>query len=102
LADTPNTPNTESSNVQYNLPTLSNRGKPPVRYEPDLQSKVKYPISNYVSSHMLSRSYASFVSQLSSIFIPSNVQKALADTKWTAAMVEEMTTLEEKKKLGML
>jgi hypothetical protein len=50
-----------------------------------------------VSSHKLSRSYALFVSQLSSISIHSNVQEALADPKWTAAMVEEMTSLEEKK-----
>ncbi|CAJ2659174.1 unnamed protein product [Trifolium pratense] len=95
LHDTTNTPNTESTNIQYNLPPRSNRGKPPVRYEPDLQSKVKYPISNYVSSHKLSRSYASFVSQLSSISIPSNVQEALADPKWTDAMAEEMTALEK-------
>lgn len=95
LHDTTNTPNTESTNVKYDLPTRSNRGKPPVKYEPDLQSKVKYPISNYVSSHKLSWSYASFVSQLSSISIPSNVQEALADPKWTATMVEEMTTLKK-------
>jgi len=49
-----------------------------------------------VSSHRLSQSYASFVSQLSSIFIPSNIQEALADPRWTKTMVDEMTTLEKK------
>ena len=93
--ETTNTPNTESIIVQYNLPPRSNRGQPPIRYEPDLQSKVKYPISNYVSSHKLSKSYASFVSQLSSISIPSNVQEALADPRWTEAMVVEMAALEK-------
>ena len=95
LHDTTITPNTESTTVKYNLPFRSNRGQPPVRYEPNLQSKIKYPISNYVSSHKLSRSYKSFLSQLSSISIPSNVQEALADPKWTKAMVEEMAALEK-------
>lgn len=79
------TPNTESTILQYILPPRSNRDQPPVRYEPDPQSKAKYPISNYVSTHKLSRLYASFISQLSSISIPSNVQEALADPRWTKA-----------------
>jgi len=95
LHETTITPNTESATVQYILPPRSNRGQPPVRYEPDPQSKAKYPISDYVLTHKLSRSYASFVSQLSSISIPSNVQEALADPRWTEAMAEEMTTLEK-------
>ena len=73
LRETTNTPNTESTIVQYNLPPCSNRGQPPAKYEPDLQAKVKYPISKYVSYHKVSKSYASFVSQLSSISIPSNI-----------------------------
>jgi len=48
-----------------------------------------------VSSHRLSQSYASFVSQLSSIYIPSNIQEALTDPRWTKAKVDEMATLEE-------
>ena len=48
-----------------------------------------------MSYHKLSQSYASFVSQLSSISIPSNIQEALADPRWTEAMVDEMTTLEK-------
>jgi len=95
LHETTNTPNIESTIVQYNLPPRSNRGQPPVKYEPDLQAKVKYPISKYVSSYRLSQSYASFVSQLSSISIPSNIQEALADPRWTKAMVDEMAALEK-------
>jgi len=48
-----------------------------------------------VSSYRLSQSYASFVSQLSSISIPSNIQEALADPRWTKAMVDEMAALEK-------
>nr|CAD1840715.1 unnamed protein product [Ananas comosus var. bracteatus] len=78
---------------QYHLPSRSNRGQPPIRYEPDLKSKAKYPIGNHVSSHKLSRSYAFFVSQLSAVSIPSNLQEALADSRWTQAMEEEMAAL---------
>jgi len=81
LHETTNTPTIESTTVQYNLPPRSNRGQPPAKYEPDLQAKVKYRISKYVSSHRLSKSYASFVSQLSSISIPSNIQEALVDPR---------------------
>lgn len=95
LHETTITPNSESTIVQYHLPPRSNRGHPPIRYEPDLQSKVKYPISNYVSSHKLSQSYASFICQLSSISIPSNVQEALADPRWTKAIDEEMAALKK-------
>jgi len=65
LHETANTQNIESTIVQYNLPPRSNRGQPPTKYELDLQAKVKYLISKYVSSHKLSQSYASFASQLS-------------------------------------
>jgi len=54
LHEITNTPNIESTTVQYNLPPRSNRGQPPAKYEPYLQAKVKYPISKYVSSHRLS------------------------------------------------
>jgi len=96
LHETTNTPNTESTIVQYNFPPCSNCGQPPTKYEPSLQAKVKYSISKYVSSHMLSQSYASLVSQLSSISIPSNIQKALTDPRWTKVMVDEMVALEKK------
>ena len=80
---------------QYHLPPRSNRGQPATRYEPDPKSKAKYPISNHVSSHKLSESYASYVLQLSSVSIPSKLQEAVADPRWTKAMAEEMTALEK-------
>ncbi|RZC19439.1 Retrovirus-related Pol polyprotein from transposon RE2 [Glycine soja] len=96
LCETTSTPNTESAIVQYNLPSRSNRGQPPTKYEPDLQAKVKYPISKYVPYHKLSQPYASFVSQLSSIYIPSNIQEALADPRWTEAMITKRRSLVAK------
>ena len=49
--------------------------------------------------HKLSQPYASFVSQLSSIYIPSNVQEALANPRWTEAMVDEMAASDKKQHL---
>ena len=48
-----------------------------------------------MSSHRLSQSYASFVSQLPSISITSNIQEALTNPRWTKAMVDEMAALEK-------
>ena len=68
------------------LPHCHNRGIPKPTYEPELSTKVKYPMSNYVSNHRLSESNKSFVNQLSTIAIPNSVQEALADPRWKAAM----------------
>ncbi|XP_073110076.1 uncharacterized protein [Elaeis guineensis] len=73
----------------------SNKGVPKKQYEPDPKVNVKYPISIYVSTHRLSKSYALTVNQLSKISIPSSVQDALADPKWTKAMNEEMEALQK-------
>ena len=77
------------------LPQRLTRGIPKSTYEPELSSKVKYPMSHYVSNHCLSESNQSFVNQLSTVSIPNNVQEALADPRWKAAMNEEMKSLQE-------
>ena len=73
---------------QYHLPPRSNRGQPATRYKLGPKSKAKYPISNHVSSHKLSESYASYVLQLSSISIPSKLQEVVAYSRWTKAMAK--------------
>ena len=45
------------------------RGIPKPTYEPELSSKIKYPMSHYVSNYRLSESNKSFVNQLSTISI---------------------------------
>lgn len=52
-----------------------------------------------MSSRRLSKSYASCVSQLSSIYIPSNVHEALADPRWTKEILNEMVALENNNTL---
>ncbi|BFG42330.1 hypothetical protein CerSpe_286040 [Prunus speciosa] len=85
---------TEPPNVApYTLPPRSTRGKPKPQYCPDLNAKSKYPINNHVSTHRLSKSYASFVNQLSTVCVPSKWQDAVTDSRWTEAMTIEMEAL---------
>ncbi|WKA13210.1 hypothetical protein VitviT2T_030537 [Vitis vinifera] len=79
------------------LPHRHNRGIPKPTYEPELSTKVKYPMSNYVSNHRLSESNKSFENQLSTVAIPNSVQEALADPRWKASMNEEMKSLQKNK-----
>ena len=77
--DTPNQSPAEDGPVvmseppRKQLPPLQTRGIPKPTYEPELSSKVKYPMSRYVSNHRLSESNKSFVNQLSTISIPNSV-----------------------------
>lgn len=76
---------------QYQIPARANSGTiPPARYEPDIKAKTKYPITNRVSYHCLSKSRAPYTLQLSSISIPSRLEEDLRDTRRTQAMAEEM------------
>jgi hypothetical protein len=77
------------------LPNRVTRGKPRVNYEPVLDSKPKYPMSNFVSYHKLSKECESFVNQLSAVSIPNSVQEALRDPRWKEAMNEEMKSLQK-------
>ncbi|XP_021815360.1 uncharacterized protein LOC110757918 [Prunus avium] len=67
---------TEPPNVApYTLPPRSTRGKPKPQYCPGLNAKSKYPINNHVSTHRLSKSYTSFVNQLSTVCVPSSKKR---------------------------
>ncbi|RVW79412.1 Retrovirus-related Pol polyprotein from transposon TNT 1-94 [Vitis vinifera] len=87
--------NLEPNPFMKRLPHRHNRGIPKPTYEPELSTKVKYPMSNYVSNHHLSESNKSFVNQLSTVAISNGVQKTLADPRWKAAMNEEMKSLQK-------
>ncbi|WJZ97935.1 hypothetical protein VitviT2T_016503 [Vitis vinifera] len=76
--------NLEPDPFMKRLPHRHNRGIPKPTYEPELSTKVKYSMSNYVSNHRLSESNKSFVNQLSTIAIPNSVQEALADPRLVA------------------
>jgi hypothetical protein len=82
--------------VGYTLPFRHNRGKPPNGYSPDIGDRSsKYPIANYVSTERLSEPLKTFVHELSSCSIPTNIHKALTNPKWTQAVKEEMEALQK-------
>ena len=56
--------NLEPNPFMKRLPHLHNRGIPKPTYEPELSTKVKYLMSNYVSNHRLSKSNKSFVNHI--------------------------------------
>ncbi|KAL6316701.1 hypothetical protein AAG906_019632 [Vitis piasezkii] len=85
--------NLEPDPFMKRLPHRHNRGIPKPTYKPELSTKVKYPMSNYVFNHRLFESNKSFVNQLSTVSIPNSVQEALADPRWKATMNEEMKSL---------
>lgn len=85
----------ESQPSNYQLPARTSRGKPKPQYIPDLNAKAKYPISNHVSTHRLSKSYESLLYQVFVVSIPRRLQDALADAKWTKAMTDEMKALQK-------
>ena len=95
LSSTEGVLNLEPDPFMKRLPHRHNRGIPKPTYEPELSTKVKYLMSNYVSNHRLSESNKSFVNQLSIVVISNSVQEALADPKWKVAMNEDMKSLQK-------
>jgi len=88
-------PTSTTSNESSVLPNRSTRGQPAKRYEPSLHAKSKYPVANYISTGRLSKSYESFMNQISAVSVPNKVQDALDDPKWKRAMEEEMEALQK-------
>ncbi|RVX15047.1 hypothetical protein CK203_007806 [Vitis vinifera] len=81
LTDTLNLDSVLVDPFMKRLPHRHNKGIPKPTYEPELSTKVKYPMSNYVSNHHLSESNKSFVNQLSIVSILNSVQETLADPR---------------------
>ncbi|CAL8997528.1 unnamed protein product [Prunus brigantina] len=88
-------PSNEIHLQPYQLPVRKNRGIPNIQYEADPKAKVKYPISNHVSTHRLSAPHAMLIKQLDSLSTPSSVEEALMDPNWKQAMNDEMQALQK-------
>lgn len=55
---------------------------------------VKYPTTNFVSTHSFSPSHAAFMSQVVKIKEPTSFAQAVLDPKWIVAMNKELDALE--------
>ena len=62
-----------------------------------IRSCTKHPMSNFMSFDRLSSSFTAFISQLSNVEIPKNIQDALKIPKWKEAILEEIRALEKNK-----
>lgn len=72
---------------------MHSRCKPTKRYPPKVKNqKSKYQIAKYVSKKDFIRILKA-ADEIFSYSIPSNIQEALADPKWTQAIKEEMKAL---------
>ncbi|RVW42603.1 Retrovirus-related Pol polyprotein from transposon TNT 1-94 [Vitis vinifera] len=84
--------------IGYVLPNRHNRGKPPIRYSPDIEERrSRYPIANYVSTKKLNEPLKTFVHNISGCHVPTRVEEALGDPKWTQAIKDEIEALMKNK-----
>jgi hypothetical protein len=93
----PNSGNTTSiPDMNFVIPVVNDMSLP-IAQRKGVRSCTHHPISDFVSYQHLLPSYRSFVSKLSSVSIPRNLQEALNDPKWRIAMQEEMKALHKNK-----
>jgi hypothetical protein len=86
------------SSAGYKLPHRHNHGKPPRRYSPDIEERrSRYPIANYVSTQGLPDSLKTFMHDISTNHVPTGVEEAMKNPKWTLAIREEMEALMKNK-----
>jgi len=69
----------------------------PIAQRKGVRSCTHHSVSDFVSYQHLSSPYRFFVSKLSSVSVPRNLQEALIDPKWRTAMHEEMEALHKNK-----
>ncbi|KAJ1395404.1 Gag-polypeptide of LTR copia-type [Sesbania bispinosa] len=62
----------------------------PIALRKGVRSCTQHPIEKYVSYGKLSQGYRSFVAALDNTHIPRNVQEALQQPEWAAAVTEEV------------
>ena len=65
----------------------------PIALRKGKRSCTNHPISNHLSYRKLSQSHEAFVSKVTNVFVPKNIEEALADSGWRAAVFEEIEAL---------
>jgi hypothetical protein len=78
------------------IPVVNNTSLPIAQHK-GVRSCIHHPVFDFVSYQHLSSSYRPFISKLSSVSVPRNLQEALNDPKWRTAMHEEIEALHKNK-----
>ena len=60
-----------------------------------MRSCTQHPISKFVSYEKLNPQYSTFISNVSSLAVPKNIQEAMGDPKWREVVYEEMKALKK-------
>lgn len=86
-----------SSTEATNPPQSSPKKELPIAQRKGVRSCTLHPIDRFVSYHALSQPYKVFLSNLSSVTAPKNINEAMKDPAWRDAILEEMKALEKNK-----
>lgn len=97
----PQSSNSETGNLDISgKSSLNNHDTPafsdleqPIALRKGIRSCTQHPIAKHLSYHRLSDSHKAFTSNISHVFVPRNINEALADPNWKLAVFEEMRAL---------
>ena len=67
----------------------------PIALRKCIKSCTRHPISKFVSYEKLNLQYNAFISNVSSLAMPKNIQEAMGDPKWREVVYEEMKALKK-------
>jgi hypothetical protein len=81
--------------MNYVIPVVNNTSLP-IAQRKGFRSCIHHLAFDFVSYQHLSSTYHSFVSKLSSVSVPRNLQEALSNPKWRTTIQEEMEALHKK------
>ncbi|XP_074556441.1 uncharacterized protein LOC141812295 [Curcuma longa] len=85
-------PTSISPIVSDSSPTISDLDVP-IAIRKGARNCTNHPIANYLSYQRLSKNHKAFISRISHLFVPRNIQEALDDPSWKLAVMEEMNAL---------
>ena len=65
----------------------------PIAIRKGTRSCTMDPIAKYLSHTKLSKNHRAFISKISRLFVPRNIQEALGDLNWKLVVMEEMNAI---------
>lgn len=69
----------------------------PIAFRKCKRSYITHPLSKHLSCGKLSQNHCSFVTKVTNLFFPKNIQEALDDLDWHSGVMEEPNALEKNR-----